>query len=384
VTGEPQILTAARVFDGARMLTDHAIVVCDGRIVDVLPRAQLAASVATLPRPDSLIAPGFVDAQTNGGGGVQLNDDPSPAAVATIAAAHRRFGTTAFLPTLISDEIAVLESLAEAAPDILKIDGVLGFHLEGPWLNPGKRGIHPAAHIRPVDARTRAALLRFAAHGRSLVTLAPEAVPAGTIAELTGAGLRVAAGHTLADSATMARAAAEGLTGVTHLFNAMAPIAARAPGVPGFAFDDRRIFAGIICDGQHVDALALRMAYRLMGPERLFLVTDAMASLGSGRADFTLGGVPVRLENGKLLGPDGTLAGAHLDMASAMRNAMAAMGAPLEAALAMASATPARFLGVAHDHGRIARGFVAAFVHLDARLDPVAHDPRPPIAGSRG
>jgi N-acetylglucosamine-6-phosphate deacetylase len=370
VTGEPQILTAARVFDGARMLNDHAIVVRDGRVADLLPRAQLASTVAAVPPPGSLIAPGFVDLQVNGGGGTQLNDDPSPRAVTAIAAAHRRFGTTGFLPTLISDDIAVLEALAEAAPDILKIPGVLGFHLEGPWLNPGRRGIHQAAHIRSIDARTRAAILRFAAQGRSLVTLAPEAVPAGTIADLAGAGLRVAAGHTLADSAAMARAAGEGLTGVTHLFNAMAPIAARAPGVPGFAFDDDRILAGIICDGLHVDALTLRMAFRLMGPERLFLVTDAMASLGSDRTNFKLCGVDVRLENGKLLGPDGTLAGAHLDMASAVRNATTLMGASLEAALAMASTTPARFLGLDRERGRIARGFAADFVHLDAGLNP--------------
>jgi N-acetylglucosamine-6-phosphate deacetylase len=370
MTEAPRILTAARIFDGTRMLDDHAIVVRDGRIADLLPRAQLAPDIATVPAPDSLIAPGFVDAQVNGGGGALLNDDPSPKTVATIAAAHRAFGTTGFLPTLISDDVERLEKLADEAGGILKIPGVMGFHLEGPWLNPGKPGIHPAAHIRPVDARTRAALLRFAGRGRSLVTLAPETVPPGTIATLVGAGLRIAAGHTLADAATMARAADEGLTGVTHLFNAMAPISARAPGVPGFAFDDPRIFASVICDGLHVDALTLRMAYRLMGPERLLLVTDAMPSLGSERTEFALCGVRVRLEGGRLIGPDGTLAGAQLDMASAVRNAMATMGAPLEAALAMASTIPARFLGLDHERGRIARGFAADLVRLDGGLNP--------------
>lgn len=374
MTEAPRILTAARVFDGARMLDDHAIVVRDGRIADVLPRAQLAPARATVPALDSLIAPGFVDVQVNGGGGALLNDDPSPTTVATIAAAYRAFGTTGFLPTLISDDAARLEKLADEAGDILRIPGVLGFHLEGPWLNPGKPGIHPAAHIRPIDARTRAALLRFAMYGRSLVTLAPETVPPGTIAALVGAGLRVAAGHTLADSAAMARAVDEGLTGVTHLFNAMAPVSARGPGVPGFAFDDPRVFASVICDGLHVDRLSLRMAYRLMGPERLFLITDAMPSLGSERADFMLCGVRVRLEGGRLIGPGGTLAGAQLDMASAVRNAMAMMGAPLEDALAMAATTPARFLGLAHERGRIARGFGADFVRLNAELNVVAPD----------
>jgi N-acetylglucosamine-6-phosphate deacetylase len=364
-----RIFAAERVFDGARMLADHALVLRGDRIEDVVARGQLApALVPPAPSPGSLIAPGFVDLQVNGGGGVLLNDDPSAAAVARIAGAHGKFGTTGLLPTLITDSVEKLEALADAAADAIKVPGVLGFHLEGPFISPARVGVHPPAHVRGVDPRTRAALLRFADFGSSLVTLAPETVPDGFVAELVAAGLRVSAGHTAADAATLRRAADSGLTGITHLFNAMLPVTARAPGVPGLAFDDPRLFAGIICDGLHVDPLSMRMAFRLMGPERLMLVTDAMPTVGAEDTRFSLAGKDVRLVDGRLTSPDGTLAGAHLDMASAVRNAHRLIGAPIEAALAMASATPARFLGLGERCGRLARGRAAEFVELDAAL----------------
>jgi N-acetylglucosamine-6-phosphate deacetylase len=364
-----QILAAARVFDGADFHADHALVLQDGRIADLVPRAQLAPAIAPpAPAPGSLLAPGFIDVQVNGGGGALLNAVPDVPCVARIAAAHRRFGTTGLLPTLITDDVAKLEALADAAADAMAVPGVLGFHLEGPFLSAARPGVHPKNHIRAPDARSRAALLRFARHGRSLATLAPETVPEGFVAELVAAGLRVAAGHTAADSDALARAADEGLTGVTHLFNAMLPVSARAPGVPGRAFDDPRLTAGIICDGLHVDPLVLRMAFRLMGPDRLMLVTDAMPSVGCDLAEFDLSGLRVRLVGGKLTAPDGTLAGAHLDMAQAVRNAVTMMRAPLGDALAMASRVPARFLGLDGIRGRLARGFAADIVELDANL----------------
>ncbi len=366
--GETAVLAADLLFDGATLRRDHAIVLRDGEIADLVPRRQLAPTLAAnAPAPGSLLAPGFVDAQVNGGGGVLLNDAPTAAGIAQIVASHRRLGTTSLLPTLITDTPDTLDKLADAAA-AQPIAGVAGFHLEGPFISPTRVGIHPPHSVARLDAAGKAALLRFAEFGRSLVTLAPEEVPAGFVAELVAAGLRVAAGHSAADAAAFRRALDEGLTGVTHLFNAMAPISARAPGIAGVAFDDARVFASLICDLLHVDPLVVRMAYRLMGPERLFFVSDAMPSVGSDTTSFDLLGRMVKLIDGKLTSADGTLAGAHLDMAGAVRNAVLHVGISLVDALTMACATPAKFLGLEDRLGQLARGRKADIVELDAAL----------------
>ncbi len=366
--GEIAVLAADLLFDGATLRRDHAIVLRGGEIADVLPRQQLApAHAADAPTPGSLLAPGFVDAQVNGGGGVLLNDAPTTAGIAQIAASHRRLGTTSLLPTLITDTPDVLDKLADVAA-AQPMAGVAGFHLEGPFISPARVGIHPPQAVARLDAAGKAALLRFSKIGQSLVTLAPEEVPAGFIAELVAAGLRVAAGHTAADAPAFRRALDEGLTGVTHLFNAMTPISARAPGIAGVAFDDARVFASLICDLLHVDPLVMRMAYRLMGPERLFFVSDAMPSVGSDQTSFDLLGRTVTLADGKLTSADGTLAGAHLDMAGAVRKAVLHVGISLVDALTMACVTPAKFLGLEDRIGTLARGRNADIVELDAEL----------------
>jgi N-acetylglucosamine-6-phosphate deacetylase len=318
-----------------------------------------------------VLAPGFIDVQVNGGGGVLLNDDPSPAAIRRIVAAHRRFGTAGLLPTLITDTPALLARLAAGAAEAMTIPGVLGFHLEGPYINPARRGIHAATQIRTADAAALEALLPFARHGRSLVTLAPEGADAAFIRALAAAGLRVAAGHSEATAAAVTKAIEAGLTGVTHLFNAMSQMSARAPGLVGVALDDERLYAGLICDGLHVDPVNLRIAFKAKGRDRLMLVTDAMPSVGGAIDQFTLAGETIRLEAGSLRGPDGTLAGAHLDMMSAVRNAVGLMRVSLEDALIMAARTPAAFLGLDDRLGRIAPGYRAdlvAFMPEDYRV----------------
>jgi len=366
--GEIAVLAADFLFDGAALRRDHAIVLRGGKIADMVPRQQLAPALAPeAPAPGSLLAPGFVDAQVNGGGGVLLNDAPTQAGIAQIVASHQHLGTTSLLPTLITDTPDVLEKLADTA-STLALLGVAGFHLEGPFISSARVGIHPPQAVARADAAGRAALLRFAKIGRSIVTLAPEEAPPGFIANLVAAGLRVAAGHTAADATTFRRALDEGLTGVTHLFNAMTPISARAPGIAGVAFDDARVFASLICDGLHVDPLVMRMAYRLMGPERLFFVSDAMPSVGSDQTSFDLLGRKVTLADGKLTSADGTLAGAHLDMAGAVRNAVLHVGIALVDALTMACVTPAKFLGLDDQLGSLARGRKADIVELDASL----------------
>ncbi len=366
----PFTIAAPQLFDGTAMRGPALVTVADGRIADLSFTGAAPAATVALP-PDTILAPGFIDIQVNGGGGVLLNDDPTVAGIRRIAAAHRRYGTTGLLPTLITCDVEVMEALAAAAPAALQVPGVLGFHLEGPALNKARKGIHLESSIRVPDARDVAAIKSFAASGRSLVTLAPECAPPALIEDLVVAGLRVAAGHSEATAAQISQAADRGGTGVTHLFNAMSQLTARAPGVVGAALDDERLFAGMICDGLHVDPLNLRLAFRCKGPDRLMLVTDAMPLVGSTQQNFMLQGRQITLKDGRLTGPDGTLAGAHLTMMDAVHNAVAWLGIDLSDALAMASRTPAMFLGLGRELGAVVSGYRADLVAFNDRFEVI-------------
>jgi len=366
----PFTIAAPRIFDGTALRGPALVRVANGQIDDVGFTGAASAATIALP-PDTILAPGFIDIQVNGGGGVLLNDAPTEAGIRRIVAAHRKHGTTGLLPTLITDRVEVMEELARRTAVARQVPGVLGFHLEGPALNKARKGIHLEPEIRVPDARDVAAIKSFAGCGRSLVTLAPECVAPALIDDLAHAGLRVAAGHSDASAAQIKQAADHGLTGVTHLFNAMSQLTARAPGVVGAALDDDRLFAGIICDGLHVDAVGLRLAYRCKGRDRLMLVSDAMALVGTGQQHFMLQGRRITLEDGRLTGPDGTLAGAHLTMMEAVRNAVAWLGVGLADALAMASRTPAAFLGFEHERGAIATGYRADLVAFNSRFEVV-------------
>jgi N-acetylglucosamine-6-phosphate deacetylase len=364
----PFTIAAPQLFDGTALRGPGLVTVTDGRIEAVSFTGAAPAGTIALP-PDTILAPGFIDIQVNGGGGVLLNDEPTEAGIRRIVAAHRKFGTTGLLPTLITDRVEAMEALAQSASTSMQIPGVLGFHLEGPALNKARKGIHLETEIRVPDARDLAAMKSFAGCGRSLVTLAPECVPPTLIGDLAGAGLRVAAGHSDAAAAQISQAADRGLTGITHLFNAMSQLTGRAPGVVGAALDDERLFAGIICDGLHVDPLSLRLACRCKGPDRLMLVTDAMALVGTSEQHFLLQGRRITLQDGRLTGPDGTMAGAHLTMIDAVGNAVKWLGVDLADALTMASHTPARFLGLEHKLGTIAPGYRADLVAFSGRFE---------------
>lgn len=357
------------MLDGDRLVGPRRIEIADGVIAAIIDAGRTFETEATVALPaGSVLAPGFIDIQVNGGGDLLLNDAPTAETVARIAEAHRRFGTTGLLPTLITDWPEKLEALADAAPEAMKVPGVLGFHLEGPHLNLQRKGIHPPDCIRPLAEADFRRLEAFASHGRSFVTLAPELTPPGAIRRLVGAGLRVAAGHSEATGAQMATAADEGLTGVTHLFNAMSQLTPREPGIVGAAMADARLMAGIIADGLHVAPQSLQAAFRAMGRERLMLVTDAMPTAGGASSSFNLQGRRITLAKGRLTDAAGTLAGAHLTMDAAVRNAVALMGASLADALFMASTTPAWFLGLEAERGAIAPGLRADLVALDAGL----------------
>lgn len=366
------VIVAERLFDGERIRTGRAVVVRGGQIADVTPEPPRAAPAIRLPA-GAILAPGFVDVQVNGGGGVLLNDDPSPAAIARIGAAHRLGGTTAFLPTLISDTRPVVGAAVAAVAAAMAADvpGVLGIHLEGPFLSPQRPGIHDPGRLARFEPDDLALMTGLGQAGITLVTLAPEVVPPGTVAALVARGARVSAGHTADPGPAIRAALDEGLSGFTHLFNAMSQLGAREPGAVGLALTEAGAFAGIIADGHHVGDEAVAVALRMKGPARLMLVTDAMPPVGDpeARDSFILFGRTIHRAGDRLASADGTLAGSALTMAGAVRHMTARAGAALEEALAMASLTPAHFLGLDRQVGRAAPGYAADLVALDPGLD---------------
>jgi len=367
-----QALLAARFFDGESFHAGSALLLEGDRILALAPRGELPIDLPTRDLgPDSLIAPGFIDTQVNGGGGVLFNDRTTAEGIKAIAAAHRRFGTTGLLPTLISDDRTVMARAVAAGRAALDQPGVLGLHFEGPFLNTVRKGVHRGDLITEMAPEDLAPLEELAGIGRSVLTVAPERVPAGFIARLTRAGLRVAAGHTDASAQDMARAADEGMTGVTHFSNAMTPMAGRLPGAMGASLTDDRLFAGLICDGHHVDPIILKLAFRAKGRDRLMLVTDAMPSVGAAEPDFMLQGQMIHLREGRLVTAEGGLAGAHLAMSQAVQRAVALMAVSLADALVMASRTPASFLGLSDQLGWLAPGYRADLVALDAAGDVI-------------
>jgi N-acetylglucosamine-6-phosphate deacetylase len=362
-------LTNGRVMTDAGLRDGLAVRLSGGRIAAVGPAQEVAAGARSRDLEGALLLPGFIDVQVNGGGGVLFNDAPSAASIAAIGEAHRRFGTTGFMPTLISDELSVVETAIAAAREAIGqgVPGVLGVHIEGPFLNPRRKGIHELSKLRPMDEAAFRILTSLGA-GKTLVTLAPETTSPEMIGRLAEAGVVVSAGHTNASYATTRAALDHGLTGFTHLFNAMAPLVNREPGVVGAALEDVDSWASLIVDGRHVDPVVLKIALRCRPLNRFLLVTDAMPSVGAASKSFVLQGKKITVKGGVCLDEHGTLAGSDLDMACAVRNAVAMLGLDLAEASRMASRYPAEFLGLGAEVGRIAPGYRADLVLVDEDL----------------
>ncbi|MDP3737719.1 MAG: N-acetylglucosamine-6-phosphate deacetylase [Hyphomonadaceae bacterium] len=356
----PKLLcTGDEIIEGATVHIDG------GRILTV---ASTPAPGAT--KLEGLLAPGYIDIQVNGGGGVLFNDAPTLQTLQTIAAAHRPFGVTGFMATLISDDRSKAARAIEAVEHALKsgVEGLLGLHLEGPWLSDPRRGVHPSKFLRQLDAEDIQLLTRKRSFPL-LITVAPEQIDAASLKTLAAAGVKISLGHTAASSENVEAALAAGATGFTHLFNAMPPLEGRNPGPVGAALANRSVWTGLILDGIHVHPTSARVAFAAKTANKLILVSDAMSTIGSKDPSMSLFGEKITVRDGALRTANGTLAGAHLELSTAVRNAVSLLGATQQEALRMATLTPAEFLGVDKDRGRIAPGARADFVLLGPTLD---------------
>jgi N-acetylglucosamine-6-phosphate deacetylase len=361
------ILSGARIFDGERFLDDHAVVVEGGRIATIVPHSEKPHG-AVRDLGGGLLAPGYIDVQVNGGGGVLFNENPTPQGIARIAAAHRKHGTVGLLPTLVTDTPQVTAAAIAAAREARHLtSATLGIHLEGPFLDPLRKGAHELRYIRDLEPGDVATIVE-AKCGAVMLTLAPNRVRAESIAELARHGVLISLGHSDASYAEACAAVKAGARAFTHLFNAMSAPAGREPGMVGAALDLPEAFVGIIADGHHVHEANLRIAFAAKRHDRFMLISDAMPPAAGGPDQFDLQGRRVTRADGCLRLEDGTLAGSVLTMDEAVRYAVNVARLDLTDALAMASRVPATFLRRETELGRIAPGYLASLVHLDDDL----------------
>lgn len=361
-------ITGARIFDSATWHDEAALLIEFGYVAGIVPASDIPANAERVTLDGGMIVPGFIDLQVNGGGGILFNNDTSLDAIRTICAAHAQFGTTALLPTLITDTAEVNEKAIAAgvAAEAARVPGFLGLHLEGPHLALSRKGTHDPALIRPMDDSDLARLKRAAKTLPNLIcTVAAETATPQQIAALSGAGAVVSIGHSDADYATAMAAFEAGATMSTHLFNAMSQMGNREPGVVGATLDSPTAFAGLIADGIHVHPASIGAALRAKrGPGKIFLVTDAMSQTGTDIQTLTLNGRIITRADGALRLADGTLAGADLDMIDAVNFMVDTIGLGFDEVLRMASLYPAEAMGIEATYGTLQRGAVGSFAHL--------------------
>jgi len=366
------------IFDGTRLLDGHAITLDAGAVSLLGPEAEVAVRGKLVDLAGDILAPGYVDLQVNGGDGVMFNDDQSVTALARIAAAHRRLGVATILPTLITDTPDRSRAAIEAAVAAIAtgVQGIGGLHLEGPHLSIARKGAHDPALIRRMTDGDLAMMIDAAGRLPSLmVTLAPENVTIDQVTVLSEAGVKVSLGHTDTDFATAMAYQKAGARIVTHLFNAMSQLGSREPGLVGAALANGGLSAGLIADGIHVHPAAFRAALAAKtGPGRIFLISDSMAAAGTSQTEFLLNGRTIRRASGRLQLEDGTLAGADLDLTTAV-NMLTSKGVGLETALAMATSVPAVVAGLRDGNGTLVQGARAWPIRLKRREGALKFSP---------
>ena len=359
-----QVFFGARLFNGFDFIDDHALITEGATIIGLVPFKERPHGLIERDLGGGILSPGFIDAQINGGGGVLLNETPSVKGIRAILEAHRKFGTTHALPTVITDaEEVLIETLAAGKAASGFVPGYLGLHIEGPFIDSIRAGAHPQEHIRKM---TEADVDRLE-QGRSgvmMLTLAPNKVSSDFIRRLTKSGIIVSLGHAEATDHETFAAIDAGATAVTHLYNAMSPLNHRAPGLVGAALADPRVITGLIADGHHVDQTAIRVALAAKGPSGIALVSDAMPPAAGGSDIFELHGRMATRIGTKLSLPNGTLAGCAITLLDAIHYLVTDMKVELKHALQMATSTPAKMLRIDHSFGRLAKGYASSLVHL--------------------
>lgn len=369
---ETKAIIGARLFDGIEWHDGAALLIEAGRVKAIVAAGDVPAGAETVDAHGLLLVPGFIDLQVNGGGGALLNTQPTLEGIRQICSAHAKFGTTALLPTLITDtrEVRAATIAAGVAAKAASVPGFLGLHLEGPHLSVARKGAHDPALIRPMDEADLKDMLDCArALGVLMVTVAPENATKEQVRALADAGAVVSLGHTDVGYETAVAYAKAGARTVTHLFNAMSGLGHREPGVVGAALATGTLHAGLIADGYHVEPASMGVALRAKtGPGQIFLVTDAMSPIGTDMTSFELNGREILRHGGRLTLADGTLAGADIDMLSSVRFVHEKLGLPVEEALRMASAYPADAMGLSSHKGRLLPGSDADFVLLTPDL----------------
>ncbi|NKF50167.1 N-acetylglucosamine-6-phosphate deacetylase [Shewanella sp. WXL01] len=364
------IFKAKTLFDGTAYREDVLLATTAGVISAIEPanseqgKLLLAEVGEAVTEVSGLLTPGFIDVQVNGGGGALFNAAPTVECIETIGQAHAQFGTTGFLPTVITDELEVMTQAADAVAQAIaqNVPGVLGIHFEGPHLSVPKKGVHPEQHVRQISQAEIELFCRDDL-GVKVVTLAPENVSPEVIKQLVDAGVQVCIGHSNADYQTTQKAIAAGASGFTHLFNAMSAFTSREPGVVGAALNSPDTWCGVIVDGHHVHAATLQVAIKAKPQGKIMLVTDAMPPVGQDLdASFELFGTQVIRQGDRLNAPTGELAGCVLDMVGAVNNCVDMLQLELTEALRMAALYPSQFTGV--EQGQIAIGKAANFVEL--------------------
>jgi N-acetylglucosamine-6-phosphate deacetylase len=359
-------LRHATVIDGERILADQAVTVLGDRIEAIIPDQEYSDDRKIFDVGHAFVAPGFIDLQLNGAGGVLFNDAISADTLAVMHRTNLRSGTTGFLPTLITTSEANMERALEVVERCRNegAGGVLGVHLEGPYINPDRKGIHDQTAIRKPSSDLVNSLIAYAKKFPILLTLAPECNDLEVVRLLLDGGVIVSAGHSNGTYEEAVAGFDAGIRVATHLFNAMSPWTGRDPGVVGAILDRPRVAAGIVVDGIHVHYASIRLAKGLKG-EGLFLVTDAVTPTGTSMSSFEFGGQTIYVKNGRCVNRDGTLGGALLTMHEAVANSVRHAGIPLLEAVRMATLYPARVVGRESELGRIAPGYLANFAIFD-------------------
>jgi N-acetylglucosamine-6-phosphate deacetylase len=366
-------IKAAKIFDGHSVHDDSAMLIVNNHVQSIVLQSEIPLNSNMETYAGGMLVPGFVDVQVNGGGGVMLNDLPSVDAINTICRAHRDYGTTSLLPTLITDTPESTNAAIKAAIMAYEqnIEGFAGLHLEGPHLSIKRQGAHDPALIRAMTRSDIDVLLEAKLHLPTLlITIAPENVNLEQVNVLTNAGIIVSLGHTDCSYQTARDYFAAGATMVTHLFNAMSQMTNREPGLVGAALDTGSVFCGLIADGYHVHNATMSTALRSKStPGAIFLVTDAMSTVGSDITSFKLNGREISRNKGRLTLSDGTLAGADIDMIACVKSARERLCLNAIEALRMATVYPAQAIGRANEIGCLKPGARADFVHVSDNLE---------------